>query len=156
MPKDPELVVRDVALLRADQPVRDAVAVLERSGLPALPVVDAQGHYAGVFGEREFLAAVFPGYVGALGGAAFVPRSLEEVLEKRSACASEHVGQHMNAEHVEVGEDFSDVQLAEVFLHHRVLVVPVVAGRRVVGVIPRSAFFQAVSRRFLGSRGIGA
>ena len=35
----------------------------------------------------------------------------------------------MNTEHVEVGTDFSDLQLVEIFLHHRVLIVPVVEGR---------------------------
>jgi hypothetical protein len=31
----------------------------------------------------------------------------------------------MNTEHVEAGPDVSDVQLAETFLNHRVLVVPI-------------------------------
>lgn len=38
----------------------------------------------------------------------------------------------MNTEHVEVGADFSDTQVAEIFLHHRVLVVPVVTDGRPV------------------------
>ena len=41
----------------------------------------------------------------------------------------------MNTEHIDVGADFSDAQVAEIFLHHRVLIVPVVDERRVVGVI---------------------
>ena len=39
----------------------------------------------------------------------------------------------MNTEHVDVGPDFSDTQVAEIFLHHRVLVVPVVDDGRVDG-----------------------
>ena len=31
----------------------------------------------------------------------------------------------MNTEHVDVGADYSDTQVAEIFLHHRVLIVPV-------------------------------
>jgi hypothetical protein len=38
----------------------------------------------------------------------------------------------MNTEHVDVGSDFPDIQVAEIFLHHRVLVVPVVDHGRVV------------------------
>ena len=37
----------------------------------------------------------------------------------------------MNTEHVDVGPDFSDTQVAEIFLHHRVLIVPVVDDGRV-------------------------
>ena len=56
----------------------------------------------------------------------------------------------MNTEHVDVGPDFSDVQLAETFLHHRVLVIPVVDDRRVQGIVTRADFFRAVASRFLG------
>ena len=53
----------------------------------------------------------------------------------------------MNTEHVDVGPGFSDVQIAEIFLHHRVPVVPVVAGGRVQGLITRSDFFRALAER---------
>ena len=55
----------------------------------------------------------------------------------------------MTTEHIDVGADFSDAEVAEIFLHHRVLIVPVVDGRRVVGVITRSDFFHSVAERFL-------
>jgi CBS domain-containing protein len=55
----------------------------------------------------------------------------------------------MNTEHVEVADDFSDAQLAENFLHHRVLIIPVLKRGRVAGVITRSDFFRALAERFL-------
>ena len=55
----------------------------------------------------------------------------------------------MTTEHVDVGPDFSDVQVAEIFMHHRVLVVPVLDDGRVVGLISRGEFFQTMARRFL-------
>jgi CBS domain-containing protein len=144
-----DLVTRDVPVLRQDDLVRDAVAKLLESGLPALPVADG-AKFLGVFGEREFMEALFPGYVGKLRSASFVTRSMEDVLDKRASCARDTVREHMNAEHVEVGEDFSDMQVAEVFLHHRVLIVPVVGDDGVVGVLTRSDFFRALAERFLG------
>ena len=54
-----------------------------------------------------------------------MPHSLDEALEKRQTCRAEPVAQHMNTEHVDVGTDYSDAQVAETFLHHRVLIVPV-------------------------------
>ena len=62
--------------------------VLE-SGLPALPVIDERERFAGIFGEREFMGALFPGYLDQLKGAAFLRRSLDETLEKRDACRTE-------------------------------------------------------------------
>ena len=141
------LLQRDVPLLRDDMPVGEAVRKVVASELPALPVVDANERYAGIFGEREFIEAIFPGYVKSLGYAAFVPKSAEAALQKRSACRSEPVSRHMNDEHVDVAADFSDVQLAEVFIHHRVLVIPVTDGGRVCGLVTRTDFFRALADR---------
>ncbi len=131
----------------------DAARRLIDSDLPALPVVDERERLAGVFGEREFMAAVFPGYLKELKYAGFVRRSLEDALEKRSECGQEPVEKHMNREHVDVGNDFSDMQVAEIFLHHRVLIVPVTDGGRVLGVITRGDFFRTVADRFLNAAG---
>jgi CBS domain-containing protein len=141
-------LVREAPLLQADDQVGDAVARVLESGLPALPVVDGEA-LVGIFGEREFMAAVFPKYLGELKYAGFVKHSLDEALDKRQTCRVEPVRQHMNDEHVDVDMDYSDAGVAEVFLHHRVLIVPVTSDGRVVGVITRSDFFRAIAQRFL-------
>jgi CBS domain-containing protein len=142
-------IVRDTPVLRQDAPVEEAVRDILDSGLPALPVVDERGKFAGIFGEREFMAALFPGYVRELRFAGFVRKGLDEALEKRAACRRETVGKHMNTEHVDVPTDASDVQVAETFLHHRVLIVPVTDRGAVQGVITRSDFFARLAVRFL-------
>ena len=43
----------------------------------------------------------------------------------------------------------SPALVAEIFLHHRVLIVPVTEAGRVTGVITRSDFFRSVAERFL-------
>jgi CBS domain-containing protein len=141
------LVHRDAPLLREDTPVGAAVREVLDAKLPALPVVDASDRYAGIFGEREFITAIFPGYVESIGGAAFVPKSVEAAIEKRQACRSEPVARHMNREHIDVESDFSDVQLAEIFIHHRVIVVPVTQHGRVCGLVTRTDFFTELAGR---------
>ena len=142
--------IEQARCLRHDDSIESAVRAILDSGLPALPVVDDDGKLVGLYGEREFLGALFPGYVRQLGYAGFVSGELDEVLEKRAACAHEKVSQHMNTEHVSVEHDFSDVGLAETFLHHRVVVVPVARDGRPVGVVTRSAFFRYLGEGFLG------
>ena len=137
-------------MLRADTPVGDAVRQVLDSGLPALPVVGDEG-LCGIFGEREFIAALFPKYLGELDYAGFVSHALDKALEKRQTCRAEPVRQHMNTEHIDVDSDYSDIQVAETFLHHRVLIIPVTDGGRVVGVITRSEFFRALAERFLAA-----
>jgi CBS domain-containing protein len=146
-------LVREAPSLRNDDSVEDAVRVLRNSGFPALPVVDARDVLGGLFGEREFMAALFPGYVGQLGYAGFVGRGLDDTIERRVTCRAEPVGKHMNTDHVEVGLDFSDIEIVENFLHHRVLVIPVVDEGDVVGVITRADFFARLADRFLDATG---
>ena len=144
-----ESLIKEAPLLREDEYVEDAVQDVLGSGLPALPVVDGEGGLTGLFGEREFMEALFPGYVGELRFAGFVPKSLDEALKKRAACRREPVREHMNTERVDVPADASDTQVAETFIHHRVLVVPVCEGGRVTGVITRSDFFAKLAEHVL-------
>lgn len=144
-----ESLVREAPHVTVDAPVADALRAILDSNLPAVPVVDADGGLAGVFGEREFMQALFPGYFGQLKSASFVRRALDESLEKRAGCGAEPVSKHMLTEHVEVQSDASDAQIAEIFLHHRVLLLPVCEDGAVVGVILRRDFFHRLAERVL-------
>jgi CBS domain-containing protein len=143
-------LLREAHVLRVDDTVREAVGRLLDSDLPALPVAGGDGRFCGIFGEREFLTALFPGYLTELKHAGFVPRSVEDALRKRSNCRDDPVRNYMTTEHIDVSPEFSDAQVAEIFLHHRVLLVPVVDDGRIIGVITRAAFFRAVAQRFVG------
>ncbi len=144
-------VRREVPLLPDDECLRDAVRQIIEADVPALPVAGESGKLLGIFGEREFIGALFPGYLKTLGYAGFVPRSLDEALDKRASCAGEPVSKYMNTEHIDVGEDPSDTQLAEIFLHHRVLIVPIVDRGSVTGIVVREDFFREIAQRLLAS-----
>jgi CBS domain-containing protein len=144
-----QLALRPPCLLRTADTVEQAVQRLLETDLPALPAVDGRDQYAGIFGEREFMRALFPAYLEQLRGTAYLRRSLDETLQTRDSCRTETVARHLNTEHIDVGPDFSDTQIAEIFLHHRVLIVPVVVDRHVTGIITRHGFFRTVAERFL-------
>jgi CBS domain-containing protein len=144
-----ELALHHPPVLHDSDAVEAAVRAVLESGMPALAVVDARHRFCGIFGEREFMTALFPGYLGQLRQTAFLPRSLDAALEKREACRGEPIARYMTTDHVEVGPDFSDTQIAEIFLHHRVLVVPVIADGHVEGLLTRRDFFRAVAERFV-------
>lgn len=142
-------LVREVPTLRTDQEVGAAVQAILSAEVPALPVIDDENRFKGIFGEREFIGAIFPGYLGELKYAGFVSEKLSETLEKRASCRSEPVSKYMNTEHIDVGPDWSDAQLAEIFLHHRVLIIPIVEEGRVVGIITRWDFFRTLAERWI-------
>ena len=140
--------LREVEPLDADELIGAAVRRVIDSGLPALPAVEADGRFAGIFGEREFMTALFPGYVGELASAAMVSRSIEETIDLRSGCARQPIRRFLTTDTVLVDDRCSDTQLAEIFLHHRVLIVPIARDGRVHAVVSRSDFFRALAERF--------
>ena len=144
-----ESLVREAPHVKADAPIAEALQAILDSDLPAVPVVDADGRLAGVFGEREFIEALFPGYLGQLKSASFIRKALDEALEKRATCGQEPVSKHMLTEHVDVSSEASDAQIAETFFHHRVLLLPVCEDGIVVGVITRRDFFHRLAERVL-------
>lgn len=146
------LAAREAPLLRDDERLGTAVRRVLDSGLPALPVIDADDRLCGLFGEREFINAAFPGYMRELHYAGFLTRATDEVLEKNAGCVDAPVAEHMNTEHVDVQADYSDAQLAETFMHHRVLIVPITEDGRVIGVVTRSDFFRALAERLERAR----
>jgi CBS domain-containing protein len=143
-----DVALREPPWLRAEESIETAVRRVLDSGLPALAVVDQRERFVGIFGEREFLAAVFPGYLRELRHTKFLRRSLDESLRMHEAARTEPVSRHMNTERIEIGSDFSDTQVAETFLHHRVLVLPVVSNGKVEGLITRHDFFRVIAERF--------
>lgn len=140
-------ILREVEPLLADDRVGPAARRVIAAGLPGLPVVEADGAFAGIFGEREFMAALFPAYVRELASAAMVRRSVDETIERRGQCAIEPIRGYLTTDHILVEDEYSDTQLVEIFLHHRVLVVPIATGGRVHAVVTRQAFFQQLEKR---------
>src|SRR5688572_21174631 len=109
--------IREVRPLRTGDPVGSAVQRVMESGLPALPVVDEEGRFAGIFGEREFMAALFPGWVDTISSSAMIKRSIDDVIERRDSCREEPIDEYLTRDHVLVEDDYSDTQLAEIFMH---------------------------------------
>jgi CBS domain-containing protein len=144
--------IKEVEPLNADEPVGRAARRVMEAGLPALPAVEDDGTFVGIFGEREFMAALFPGYVRELASARMVSRDMDETIERREGCREEPIREYLTTDHVLVEDDYSDTQLAELFLHHRVLIIPIATQGRVHAIVTRNDFFRALAER-LGDPG---
>ncbi len=141
--------LREVEPLGIDETVGRAARRVVDTELPALPAVDENGKFAGIFGEREFMSALFPGYFAELSSSAMISRSMDEAIDRRLECAAEPIRNYLTDDAVLVEDDFSDTQLAELFLHHRVLVIPIATSGRVHAVVTRHDYFHALVARFV-------
>ena len=143
--------LREIEPLDADERVGSAARKVVESGLPGLPAVESDGSFAGIFGEREFMAALFPGYVRELTSSAMISRSIDETIERRLGCREEPIRTYLTTDHVVVDDDYSDTHLAELFLHHRVLVIPIATAGKVHAVVTRNDFFRELAEKLLAA-----
>ena len=67
-----QATIREIKPLSVRDRIGPAAKRLIDEELPALPAVREDGSFAGIFGEREFMAALFPAYMDTLGTAAMV------------------------------------------------------------------------------------
>ena len=137
--------LREIHPLDADELVGVAARKVVEADLPALPAVERGGKFVGIFGEREFMAALFPGYVGELASSAMISRSIDETIERREYCREEPIRKYLTTDHVVVSDEYSDTQLAELFLHHRVLIIPIATDGKVHAIVTRNDFFRALA-----------
>lgn len=115
--------------------------------LPGLPVVDDDGKFKGIFGEREFMTALFPSYLNTLSSASMLSRTIDEAIERREGCGDDSIDEYLTTDHVVVEDDYADTQLAELFLHHRVLIIPIATKGKVHAVVTRNDFFKALAEK---------
>lgn len=145
--------IREIEPLREDDAVLKATRRVIEEDLPGLPVVDTDGGFVGIFGEREFMTAIFPGYVGELTSARMVSRNLDTTIDRREACRNEPISKYLTTDHVLVEDDYSDTHIAELFLHHRVLVIPIATKGTVHAVVTRNDFFKALVEKLAAAGG---
>lgn len=141
--------IREVEPLISSETVAAATKRVIDEELPALPVVDDKGEFTGIFGEREFMAAFFPGYVGTLTSARMVSKSMDASIDRRLSCRDEPISEHLTTDHVLVEDDYSDTHVAELFLHHRVLIIPIATDGKVHALVTRNDFFKAIAAKVL-------
>ncbi|MGI8461213.1 MAG: CBS domain-containing protein [Solirubrobacterales bacterium] len=140
--------LREVDPLPVTDTVGDAARRVVETGLPALPAVNADGSFAGIFGEREFMAALFPGYFAELSSSRMISRNLDAAIDRRLECSEEPISKYLTTDVVLVKDDYSDSELAELFLHHRVLIIPIATAGKVHALVTRHDFFQCLVGRF--------
>jgi predicted transcriptional regulator len=141
--------IQEVQPLSSEMTIGEATRLVIDAGVPGLPVVDSDGKYAGIFGEREFMGALFPGYMNELSSSAMIARSIDHTIDRREGCVRESIANYLTTDHVLVKDEYSDTQLAELFMHHRVLVIPIATEGKPHAVVTRSDFFKALAERFL-------
>jgi len=137
-------MTQDVATVRSDASLLDALAIMRVRDVSGLPVVDAGGKVVGVLSERDVgRAAMRGGDVGRVAGGldlllAYLLRKPEATLKKiREILSSQRVARVMSRRLYSVSPDAPLERVVDELVKHRVHRLPVLEGERLVGIVTR-------------------
>lgn len=140
----PRLTVRDIMSHRVwsvspDQSAREAVDLMVRRRVAALPVVGEKGEVLGVVTDRELMSALLPQ----------IPRAGDEADSPRRAAAlrDSRVRDIMSRSVLCIAEEMGLNEVATLMINKDVEQVPVVSAGRLVGVLTRSDIIRKLFGR---------
>jgi CBS domain-containing protein len=140
-----QIMTQDVVTIGPDAPIAEAVDTMLRHHVSGLPVVDANGDLIGIISEGDFIRRAEIGtppkrgpwlsfLIGTDRGAADFVRS-----------HGRKVGEIMTPDPLSIREDTPLDEIVEIMESNNVKRLPVVRGKRLVGIVTRSDFLATVA-----------
>jgi CBS domain-containing protein len=146
-----DVMVRDVVTVHPDTDVAEAIKLLGKHDVSALPVVDGHNHLLGVISEADLIHRVEIGtekhrrwWVEAVTGAS----SLAEDFAKSHG---KKVHELMSTNVVSATEDTPLSEIANLLERKRIKRVPITRQGKLVGIVSRSNLIQALASAMAGN-----
>lgn len=130
-----QVMTPEVIGCRRDWKMPDVIRLLATHGLHGVPVVDEEGELVGTLSELDIVHRAFPDYVHA-DSALLQGLSRADILKLRNLDTLT-VSSFMTKTVYTVGPDDDLVEAARVMVERRLNRLPVVEGKRVVGMLSR-------------------
>ncbi|HMK67259.1 MAG TPA: CBS domain-containing protein [Stellaceae bacterium] len=140
-----DVMVRDVISVHPDTQVTQAVELLTKHDISALPVVNGDGELVGILSEADLIHRV------ELGTERVRPRWLEAVTgastlaEEFAKSHGKTVSELMTSDVVSVSEETPVSEIASLLERKRIKRVPVTRDGKLVGIVSRSNLIQALA-----------
>lgn len=149
-----QLMHRDLSAVSEDDLVIDAVHLLYSQRLSGIPVVRDDWVLVGYLSEKDILCGATPTYLEILAQSSFLDDSEGDLIERLKLIGKLSVKELMNPEPIFVRPSESLMTVVDIMLRKGLKRLPVVEGRKLVGVIDRGAFceFMMEGAQFHDSR----
>lgn len=140
MLKAKDIMTKDVITVRRDTTVRDLAQLFARHRISTVPVVDEAGLLVGIVSESDLIEQDknlhIPTVVSIFDWVIYLEsdKRFEKELQKMTA---QTVGEIYSEEVFSVAPEAPVSEVADIMTSKRIQAVPVVEGRRVVGIIGR-------------------
>jgi len=131
------LMSHPVVTVTPDASIKDAARLLVTHGISALPVVDSAGELVGIISEADLLSIeTRPD-----------PRSQAMPIHPTAGSTPQAVSDVMTRKVITVTADSEVADAARVMIEADVKRLPVIRGRRLVGIVSRRDLVKVIARR---------
>jgi CBS domain-containing protein len=139
-----EIMTQQVITIGADATVVEAAGTMLRHHISGLPVVDAAGELIGIVSEGDFIRRAEIGTERKRGRWLAFLAGPDRIAAEFVHEHGRTVGEIMTADPITVTEDTPLDRIVQIMESSHVKRVPVVRGKRPVGIVTRSDFLAAV------------
>jgi len=133
-----EIMIKDVVSVNMKTPVREVMRVIREKDFNALPVVDGSKNLVGIVSQKDLLFR--DEWFDALWSSAYESTTMDAVLRKISST----IDKFMSKDVITVSREDSVCKAAELMVNKRKKQLPVVEGRKLVGIVSRKDIIQLV------------
>ena len=140
-----EVMIPDLTSVSADTPIKEAVEIMSRQRMVGLPVVDNDQNVIGIITESDIAKACLPGYYKELQNPSFIP-DFDQFSQQAKKIAHFPVKEFMTREVFTVEEDTSQTEAANLLFRKRLRILPVVRGKKMVGILTPSSLCKNVMK----------
>lgn len=132
-----DIMVKSVPAVSQHASVREAIHMLNSSGLSGLPVVDDQGLLVGMITEHDVVKAIMPSYNEVISDEATRPDFGHLLESKAKQVREQPVADIMVRNTVTISADDPLIKAASSMLTKRIKILPVVEDGRPIGIVSR-------------------
>jgi len=145
---------RDLSAVSEDDLVIDAVHLLYSQRLSGIPVVRDDWVLVGYLSEKDILRRATPTYLEVLAKSSFLDDAEGDLIERLKHIGRLAVRDLMNKDPIFVRPSESLMTVVDIMLRKGLKRLPVVEGKKLIGVIDRGAFceFMMEGDEFHGNR----
>jgi len=149
-----QLMHRDLSAVSEDDLVIDAVHLLYSQRLSGIPVVRDDWVLVGYLSEKDILRRATPTYLEVLAKSSFLDDAEGDLIERLKHIGRLAVRDLMNKDPIFVRPSESLMTVVDIMLRKGLKRLPVVEGKKLIGVIDRGAFceFMMEGDEFHGNR----
>jgi CBS-domain-containing membrane protein len=145
-----DIMTKEVVTVKPDTSIQDLAALLVKSHISGVPVVDDAGALFGIVTENDLISRDkrlhIPTVVSFLDAAIYLESSKKFEQEVKRLTATK-VGDICTRKVVTIKKDTSLVDIATIMSEKKVHLLPVVENNRVLGIVGKRDMVKAVARQ---------